>query len=170
MANRGQETRVIPSPFTLTQNTSGVTHSDWGTVDTATTAGQNEKIVSYQVPKGIALVFGGSKDGQKFYYHAPANGAGTAVEGTLSIYKVSPDNEFLKILIGQYHSRHTKHGGSGTTGFKDDVVDVGKEVARTIREDEYIEIYFAPDAAGMPYIATATYFNLDLTKLTSITL
>lgn len=159
----GRQT-VIPSPVTLTQNSSGVTHSR---ANTTTTDAMT--IAKFQVPAGVAYVFGGARDGQKFYYHDPDN-VDDNLSGVFSIYKVSPDEDFLAVLIGQYHSDRTSASASDKTKLP----EVGLEAARTIKEDEWLYIKFAQDSApsgvDYGYIPSESAFALDLTKLTSVSL
>ena len=64
MIGQRDQTVILPTPIQLNKNTDDVTHQDGNGV-----LGQEDIVVKYQVPVGMALVIGGEKDKQKFLYY-----------------------------------------------------------------------------------------------------
>lgn len=162
------QAQIVASPFILTENTSGVTHSDSG----ATTTNKEYTVVEYQVPSGTTLAFGGAKANQKFYYHKPVDDGTTPTEmdGTLKIYKVSPDKETVKQLLGVFHTDQTNNAYD-----KQKLPDIGLEALRTIKTDEWLVITFTPSSSASGgatniYSADNSEFRLELSKLTAVSL
>jgi len=160
MPSAQEEIRVISSPFTLTENVTGFTH-------TASASSTVEQVIGeFQVPAGTTLGFGGTQAGLKHVYFKPQTSTPAAIPALMSIYKASPDKQTQRILLGQWH---TSQFNTSAAYDKTQIPDIGLEPLRTIRTDEWILITIKADSAAS-YSPADSDIRVELSKLTAVTL
>lgn len=152
--------QIVASMHTLTENSTGVTHSN-----TIASAGE-QTIFEYQVPSGMTVAYGGNQPRQRHFYAKAQNATPAAIAGTYTLYKLSADKRTVKLLLGEYHTSQT----SADAADKNKMPDIGAEPLRAIKTDEWLLITFKPDTATDVYTAANSDIRIELNKLSAVSI
>jgi len=127
----------------------------------AVVLGTEYTIMSLRVPRTLAYAIGGATPGTRFVYFDPVLLGAGASTGTLRIYRVSPDGRHEQKFIFEETSDRLSASPADITK----MVDIGKEFASIIDEDELLVLKWTPKAVTDTLDISACTLRLDVNEI-----